>query len=164
MIDEVLNLKVEEIRFYDSYMTITLPKCKNDQSREGNVIYVSELHSKYCPVFNTAVYIHTLGLMPGHFLICKLKKIKKGHKVMGHRRISDSSIRKNFIKLSKPFFPGLNIGLHGLRAGGASAAARNNVTDRLISKHGRWLSERGRDGYIKDSLRNRLHVTKSLGL
>ena len=36
--------------------------------------------------------------------------------------------------------------------------------NRLISKHGRWSSEKARDGYIKDSINNRLHITKNLGL
>ena len=65
---------------------------------------------------------------------------------------------------ASPFFPDVNIGLHGLRAGGASAAAQNHVSDRLISKRGRWASEKSRDGYIRDSVQDRLSVTKNLGL
>ena len=42
--------------------------------------------------------------------------------------------------------------LHSLRSGGASAAASNNVPDRLLKVHGRWSSDRAKDGYIKDSL------------
>ena len=57
-----------------------------------------------------------------------------------------------------------NLGLHSLRSGGASAAAKNGITDRLISKHGRWTSERGRDGYILDSIESRNRVSQSLGL
>jgi integrase len=40
-LDELLNLKVGEIHFYDSHMTLTIPKCKNDQSWEGNIIHLS---------------------------------------------------------------------------------------------------------------------------
>ncbi|XP_057308176.1 uncharacterized protein LOC130646057 [Hydractinia symbiolongicarpus] len=47
---------------------------------------------------------------------------------------------------------------------GASAAANNGVTDRMISKHGRWSSSSSRDGYIKDSKSQRLSVSKDLGL
>lgn len=55
-------------------------------------------------------------------------------------------------------------GLHSLRSGGATAAAKNNVSDRLIKVHGRWKSEFSRDNYIKDSMENKLNVTKNLNL
>ena len=55
-------------------------------------------------------------------------------------------------------------GLHSLRAGGATAAANAGVPDRLFKRHGRWRSENAKDGYVKDSLANRLSVTKDMGL
>ena len=57
-----------------------------------------------------------------------------------------------------------NFGLHSLRSGGASAAANNVISDRLISKKGRWSSEKERNGYIKDSVVKRLTVSNTLGL
>ena len=51
-------------------------------------------------------------------------------------------------------------GLHG----GASAAANAGVPDRWFKRHGRWRSGNAKDGYIKDSLENRLSVSKSIGL
>ena len=57
-----------------------------------------------------------------------------------------------------------NFGLHSLRSGGASAAANNRISDRLISKQGGWSSEKGRNGYIKDSVVKRLTVSNTLGL
>ena len=55
-------------------------------------------------------------------------------------------------------------GLHSLRSGGATAAANSGVADRLFKRHGRWKSELAKDGYVKDSLCNRLQVSKGLGL
>ena len=40
-------------------------------------------------------------------------------------------------------------GLHSLRGGGASAAANAGVPDRWFKRHGRWISENAKDGYIK---------------
>ena len=57
-----------------------------------------------------------------------------------------------------------NFGLHSLRSGGASAAANNSISDRLISKQGRWSSEKARNGYIKDSVVKRLTVSNTLEL
>ena len=59
-------------------------------------------------------------------------------------------------------YPRQLFGLHSLRAGGASAAANAGVSDRLFKRHGRWRSDRAKDGYIKDSLESLLSVSKSL--
>ena len=53
--------------------------------------------------------------------------------------------------------------LHSLRAGGASAAANAGIPDCWF-KHGRWLLENAKDGYVKDKLEDRLRVTRNLGL
>ena len=55
-------------------------------------------------------------------------------------------------------------GLHSLRSGGATAAAAAGVEDRLFKKHGRWKSKNAKDGYIKESIDNRLSVSKKLGI
>ena len=54
--------------------------------------------------------------------------------------------------------------MHSLRSGGATAAANFGVPDRLFKKHGRWRSETAKDGYIKDSMKDRLSVSLNLGL
>ncbi|WAQ97973.1 hypothetical protein MAR_022346, partial [Mya arenaria] len=43
-------------------------------------------------------------------------------------------------------------GFHSLRSGGATAAANKGVKDRMFKRHGRWASEKAKDGYVKDSL------------
>ena len=55
-------------------------------------------------------------------------------------------------------------GLHSLRAGGASAAANAQVSDRLFKRHGRWKSDKAKDGYIKDNIPSLLSVSLSLGI
>ena len=55
-------------------------------------------------------------------------------------------------------------GLHSLRAGGASAAANAQVSDRLFKRHGRWKSDKAKDGYIKDNILSLLSVSLSLGI
>ena len=60
--------------------------------------------------------------------------------------------------------PKQDYGLHSLRAGGASAAANARVPDRLFKRHGRWKSDKAKDGYIKDSVHSLLSVSLSLGI
>lgn len=52
-----------------------------------------------------------------------------------------------------------NIGLHSMRASGASMVARTNVNERCWKRHGRWKSESAKDGYVADSVEKRLSVT-----
>ena len=88
-----------------------------------------------------------------------------GHRVVGKHRMSDSRIRKTFMDHASPLFPDVNIGLYGLRAGGASAAAQKSCKRQAdIKAREMSTSEKSRDGYIRDSVQDRLSVTKNLGL
>ena len=40
----------------------------------------------------------------------------------------------------------------------------NLIPERLLNIHGRWKSDSAKDMCIEESLENRLHVTKCLGL
>jgi len=51
-----------------------------------------------------------------------------------------------------------------LRSDGASCADKRGVKDKLFKRHGRWLSESAKDGYVKDLLQERLSVSLTLGL
>ena len=45
-----------------------------------------------------------------------------------------------------------SFGLHSLRSGGATAAAAAGINDRIFQKHGRWKSDKAKDGYVKENL------------
>ena len=79
--------------------------------------------------------------------------------------MSYTNLRDEFLAALSPHVNDISkFCLHSLRAGGVSAAANNGVKDRMFKRHGRWVSESAKDGYIKDSLKERLAVTLSLGL
>ena len=62
--------------------------------------------------------------------------------------------------LNKKFF-----GLHSLRTGGATAAVAAKVEDILFfKKHGRWRTDKAKDGYVKENISERLSVTQNIGL
>jgi hypothetical protein len=61
--------------------------------------------------------------------------------------------------LSKKYF-----GLHSLRSGGDTAAAAAKVEDKLFKKHGRWRTDKAKDGYVKENISERLSVTQNIGL
>ena len=67
-------------------------------------------------------------------------------------------------KLSELGYDSRHFGLHSLRAGGVTAAANAGVPDRLFKRHGRWISESAKDGYVEDSVASRMTVSKSIDL
>ena len=56
------------------------------------------------------------------------------------------------------------LALHSLRAGGATEAAMEGVSEQLFRCHGSWKSESAKDGYVEDSRKALLLVSESLKL
>ena len=174
-IDELLCFKLKHIKIQESHSEIVIPKSKTDQHREGQVVYISRIKSEYCPVKYSEVYLQKAKLDVSNdkegLLIRCIFKTKSGHKILKTKGVSYSRIREIFTGyLSEITTASENFCLHSFRSGGASAAAaaaaaaNNGISDRLISKQGRWFSEKARNGYIKDSLVKRLTVSNTLGL
>ena len=84
--------------------------------------------------------------------------------VYKNKPLSYTSTRENILKLLALVGGSLNLGLHSLRAGGATTVANSDVKDRNWKRHGRWKSDKSKDGYVVDSLDSRLEVFKKLGL
>ena len=106
-----------------------------------------------------------IGGDPDRLLFRGLSSTKQGYRLRASGGISYTRVRE--LLLEKLEAVGLDpklFGLHSLRSGGASAAANAGVPDRLFKRHGRWLSENAKYGYVKDTLNDRLAVTKSIGL
>lgn len=170
-IDELLNTQLKEVEIKNDFMKITVPKSKTDQHRDGHEVIIARLSSNYCPVKLVEKFLMQAGLEVGNksfndcYLIPRLTKTKKGHKAIKDKGITYTTIRDLFKGILRDVVEDVDkYGLHSLRSGGASAAAANDVSDRMISKQGRWKSERGRNGYIKDTLKNKMKISKSLGL
>ena len=86
---------------------------------------------------------------------------KEGQRLHKGGSISYTRLRKLLLeKIRQLGMDPSAFGMHSLRAGGATAAAGAGVADRLFKRHGRWRSESAKDGYVKDSLEQRLSVTK----
>ena len=168
-IDEVLSIQLKHLSFFPNYLLVTLEKSKTDQHRKGNEVFISVTESEYCPVTYVKLFLQTTDsdceLFPEAFLIPRLHKTKSGHSVSRTRGISYTTVYDIFkakVTNAKPEHS--KYCLHSLRSGGASAAAKNGVSDRLIAKQGRWSTETARDGYIEDSVDYRLKPSSSLGL
>ena len=95
-----------------------------------------------------------------------MQKVKNGHVLRrADKAVSYSSLRRDILgAVSRIGLEKSRFGLHSMRRGGATRAARNGVNDRLFKKHGRWRSEKAKDGYVAETLRAMLSVSRNLGI
>ena len=165
---EVLNLKRNDIMFFDSYISIFIESSKTDKFREGAWVFIARTGTVLCPVLNLKKYLKWAKLEDESelYLFAQLSATKKGYKLRNSNKpLSYSNFRTLFLRAMKPFVEDVDkFCLHSLRAGGASAAANNGIPDRLFKRHGRWLSESAKDGFVKSSIEEKLRVSESLGL
>ena len=164
-IEEILPLQLKHCTFTDEGIKIFITDSKTDKYREGDTVFVSNTGTAACPVTWLKKYLNLARLSdPEDYLICRLAKCKIGHKALGNHSISYTSSLENIRQYLPEGIDPKSIGTHSLRSGGASAAANSGVTERMISKHGRWSLGNSRDRYIKDSHARRFAVSRKLGL
>ena len=161
---EVPTLRRSDFIFSSTYVKVFIKKSKIDIYREGMWVYISA-SSKICPLKQLQYYLALVKIPENsdEFIFRGLSRVKKFTLGTKNRPISYSRIRENFIKVLKAMnLDWRKYGLHSLRSGGASLAAYNGVSDRLFKRHGRWKSDKAKDGKIQDSLESLLSVTKNL--
>ena len=128
---------------------------------------ISKGNTLACPVsiFRHYVSLSKLVLSSDFYIFRPIYRHKGIAKLIcKNKKISYTAAKENILKRFKSVEPNLNLGLHSLRSGGASAAARSDVNERCIKRHGRWKSDMSKDGYIADTFEKRLSVSQGLGL
>ena len=168
--DELSKIRRCDIEFYENYMRIFVEKSKTDVCKVGKWVYISKTYSLTCPVTVLKQYLNR-AFIPDNSVKFVFRAMSYFRSVGCHRlRSGDNSLSYTTVRefmLSAFEQIGLDktkFGTHSLRAGGATAAANNEVPDRLFKKHGRWLSEKAKDGYVVEDLKQILSVSANLGL
>ena len=150
-------------------MLIHIRKSKTDQYRQGNSVVISMGQTDACPVqiLKTYVEMGNIHVAPESaeyvFRPLYCNKGKKGL-TKKNKPISYTRACETVLARLREVCGTANLGLHSLRAGGATAAARASVPDRMWKRHGRWKSDKAKDDYVEDSMEHRLLVSKSLHL
>ena len=78
------------------------------------------------------------------------------------RSLSYSTVRSIFFENCQ--IKGLSLWVTFFKGRGASVLANRGTMDRLWKRHGRWTSEKAKDGYVTDDLKQWLAVTIKMGL
>ncbi|XP_071092747.1 integrase/recombinase xerD homolog [Haliotis cracherodii] len=165
---ELLQITRPDIVFYDAHVMVFIEHSKTDVYRDGAWLAIGRTNTKLCPVVCLEKYLNSaeISLDSSEYICRDLSKCIAGHKLRNiNVPMTYSRLRELFIEAFTPFVDNIkHYGLHILRSGGASAAANNGIPDRMFKRHGRWRSEKAKDGYVKDDLQFRLIVSLSLGL
>ena len=168
--DEISNIRRSDIVFYPTYVKLFVEQSKTDICREGKWVFIGKTGLPTCPVNMLQKYL-VRAQIPDcstkfvfraltYFRSKRLHKLRAGDKGLSYTTTREFMLRAfASIGLDESRF-----GTHSLRAGGATAAANNSICDRLFKKHGRWLSEKAKDGYVVEGLEQILSVSLSLGI
>ena len=165
--DEARSLKCNDITFHEDYMSVHVSKSKTDQFRKGDDVVICKGQTNACPMSIVKRYMASAGSYTSsdHFLFKPAYSSKsKTSLIHKNKSMSYTRTRETVVARLKEVGKDLNVGLHSLRASGATAAARAKVNDRVWKRHGRWKGERAKDGYVDDSLEDRLSVSQALHL
>ena len=165
--DEIAKLRCCDITFSGGNMAVHILSSKTDQYRQGDTVLVARTNSPMCPVAMMERYFALAGLSHSSPLLVfrGITRTKHGERLRATGGLSYTRMRELFIEKWRELgFATERLGLHSLRAGGASAAANAGVPDRLFKRHGRWRSDTAKDGYIKDSREALMSVSRNLKL
>lgn len=166
--DEILKIRCRDVRFTPHGMDITIASSKTDQLRQGQIVPVASSGNPTCPVamLRSYVAVGSIDLASDLPLFRGISSVSGKEKLRPSGGLSYTRLRELVLKKIRELgYDEKIFGLHSFRAGGATLAANNpTLPDRLFKRHGRWRSENAKDGYIKESLQNRLAVSKGLGL
>jgi integrase len=166
--DEVSSLRCNDVTIHDDHIRLFIKKSKTDIYRKGNEVLISRGETSACPLRMLQRYISSAHLQLGGDIFLFRPACRSGEKCFllhKDKKLSYTRTRECVVSKLKLVAPDSNLGLHSLRAGGATEAANaGGVSERCLKRHGRWRSDTAKDGYVDDSLEKKLLITKKLKL
>ncbi|MCG8049358.1 MAG: tyrosine-type recombinase/integrase [Candidatus Thiodiazotropha endolucinida] len=165
--NELSALRCNDLTIFDDYFVLRINRSKTDQYRLGSEIPISKGNSIACPLLMLKRYLDLSkqDCSSSKFLFRPIFKAG-GTCSLIHKdkTLSYTRARECILTKLKEVAGDLDLSLHSMRAGGATEAANAGVNDRCLKRHGRWKSDRSKDGYVADSLERRLMISKNLNL
>ena len=163
--DEVAEVQKRDVEVSDDHMVIFLPRSKMDVLREGDRVRIARTHLDTCPVAALVLYMEEASVVhDGEYLFRAIVTKRSGDVLRKtNDPISYDSVRRSFLGVLRQVgIDSSRLGLHSMRAGGATKAANAGVADRVFQRHGRWKSTKAKDGYVVDDFNKVLSVSKIL--
>ena len=156
---ELVNLKVEHLKFKHDRLIIHIPESKTDQAGEGDNVAIKRFvderdqgsPSIYCPVQALENWLAYAGIDSGYVF----RQVAKGGKIKSKHRgkapeLSLRAIDGIVAHYAKRHHLGAGYSGHSLRSGGATSAYAAGATEIEIMHQGRWKTlQTVKDRYIK---------------
>lgn len=166
--NEINDLLCSDIEFKSDHLVVKIKKSKTDVYRKGKEVLIAKGNSSACPYTLLQKYITISGMSVGseQYLFKPAYRSKNvSALIKQNKKLSYTRAKECIVSKLKQVAPNLKLGTHSLRASGATMAANApGVSDRCLKRHGRWKTDLAKDGYIEDSVEERLNITKSLKL
>ena len=154
--DEISKLHSNDIVFEESHLVLNKRKSKTDKFRAGNKVFINKGSTSACSYSMLRRYIDLSGaeIKSDAFLFKPIYKSKGVQKLIKkNKSLSYTRTRECILSKLKSVAPELNLGIHSLRAGGASTKANSDkVDDRSLMWHSRWKSHDSKNMYVEDSV------------
>ena len=161
---EIAHLKIQDVAILDTHVKLIIRKSKTDHYRKGNELVIYRSNKITCPALNLEKYMKVTLDHSTNYLFRPVTHTRVGDKLVDHNKpLSQTRARESLIGRLQ-FMGDATISLHSFRSGGATKADNAHVSDRCWKHHGRWKSDTAKDGYVEDSLTNRLQVSRALGV
>ncbi len=164
---------VELVKFYPTHMEALLTERKNDQFREGDVVYIARGSDRgTCPVALNEALI-SRGRLSGLVNLYqgwdgRVARFRPQDALLNGKHVEYPQCRREVHKFIQKT-TGMSEaevqkrwGTQSLRSGGATVAAQK-VDFRLFQQHGAWHTASSAHRYILDSTETRLSVTRAMG-
>ena len=165
-VDELKSHRCKDISIQDDYMSVNIPKRKNDQYREGHTILIAKSGKATCPVSVVCRLLENLNGSRGDTpLIRRIVKTKSNERFHPTYGISITRIREEFKSHVKPFVDDISrYSLHSIKSGAASNAGCRLLNSDLLDRHAGWRCQTSKNRYIKFSSNDLLEVSRALNI
>ena len=136
--DEIRHMSVKDVSICSGYMSVFIPKRKNDKYREGPTTLIARSHKSPCPV---AIIERLLKLLPSSSessapLVRRIAKSKSKEYFHATKGVSYTTLSEEFRKYVRPFVNDIaNYGTHSIKSGAASNLACRSVSGDLLDMH-----------------------------
>lgn len=164
--NETSNLRFKDISSEPDHFKIFVSRSKTDVYNKGEYVTIAKGIDHTDPFTTLERYIGKFeAIEETSYLFRPIANTKTGEKVISsNKKISYSRMRSDFILFLSQIADNAQIySLHSCRSGGATAAAKAGVADRIFKKHGRWKSEAAKDRYVHEEKTEILSVSRRIG-
>lgn len=158
--DELVNLEVKDVKEESGFMLVKIRNTKNKMPRSFTVVNGDEYNDRFLDILKKYITIRNNNARESQTrFFFKYAKGKCINQPVGKNTFSHiPSVIAKFLDLSSPeSYTG-----HSFRRTSATLLANTGADILKLKRHGGWKSSAIAEGYVAESIQNKLEVAKKL--